>query len=67
MCGHSLICKKIKTLVLALVMLAFFQIYLALCECMCVVLHYSATLILLFLLFNRLVHYVYVSFPKQIQ
>lgn len=32
MCGHSLICKKIKTLVLALLMLAFFQIYLALFE-----------------------------------
>lgn len=33
---------------------------------LCVVLHYSASLILLFLLFNRLVHYVSVSFPKQI-
>lgn len=33
---------------------------------MCVVLHYSASLILLFLLFNHRVHYVSVSFPKQI-
>lgn len=33
MCGHSLICKKIKALVLALLMLALFQIYLALCAC----------------------------------
>lgn len=65
MCGHSLICKKIKTLVLALLMLAFFQIYLALFErnILACVLFYIIQLVL-YCCFSCLI--VSVSFPKQI-